>query len=196
MTEKHNPTKWHERIWQYYPIHYHPQDYHKLVKWWLDKIPPLGNRILEVGCFSSLAIIHLKHKYPEKTIMGMDINPLVCHFARTRIFYYQMDIIIYDGDGFNIKSTDKYFDVIFHDGLAEHFDEEDRIRLLKEHLRVAKYVLVVVPTKESYYPNTGYGDERWEDKEYWSKFMNDNFILKEEFNEEGHYGCILGGLKE
>ena len=109
------------------------------------------------------------------------------------------DIPVYCEDGFNlIGFKDKNKDCIFSDGLAEHFDTEDRVKLLTEHLRVAKKVLIIVPTNVCLDDGIGgYGDEQSISYENWSQFMNKYFIVEEEFANEdkNHYGCILRDIK-
>ncbi|MDP2672024.1 MAG: class I SAM-dependent methyltransferase [Candidatus Daviesbacteria bacterium] len=192
----HDPSKWADKLWRYYPIDYHPRNYHRLTSWWLDKIPLLGDRILEVGCWSSLALIWLKKEFPDKFVMGVDINELVVHFAQTRVFFWEADVPIFCADGFNLKDfNDQEFDVIFHDGLAEHFGEEERVRLLKEHLRVAKNVLFTVPLACSL-GKGGYGDELKITEDGWESFTRKYFIVEETFKNEHSWGAIIVGVHD
>ena len=203
VVHSHNPENWALKLWRYYPIDYNPDNFHSNTSWWLDKIPKLGNEIMEVGTWSGLAIIWLRLNFPEKDIIGLDINLQVVHSAKTRVYYSGLDIPVYLGDGFNLEGfEDKSKDVIFHDGLIEHFTLEERIKLLTEHLRVAKYVLFTLPTKSCYVPNTGYGDELWESKEFWIDFVSNNFIIKKDennndeiFEKNGCIGFIIEGVK-
>lgn len=189
----HDPSRWHNKVWRYYPIYYSPEEYHKLTSWWLDKIPSLGDKIMEVGCWSALALMWLKLKFPEKDIVGIDINKAVVHFARTRAYYLFLDVPIYCEDGFDLSHfPDQSKDVIFHDGLVEHFSEEERTALLNEHLRVAKKVLFCVPTIDCYVEGKGYGDEKWETEDYWKEYAITNFEVLEFLQQEkGKIGFII-----
>lgn len=159
MRQKHNPSRWHERIWKYNPIDYSPEQYYTSNKILIDTIIKLGDKILEIGCGTALTSIYLKLMYPFKDIDVGDINDRVVHMARTRIFYFKLPIGIAKMDTFNLSYADNTLDVIFSEGLYEHYDEEDNHKMLKEHLRVAKHVVIQVPLKESLVPGTGYGDE-------------------------------------
>lgn len=197
MTHQHNPKDWHKNIWKYFPIDYSPDGYHELTKHWLDKIPALGDKIMDVGCHTGLALIWLKLNYPEKDITGIDINQTVVHFARTRVFLFQKDIPIYWGDGFNLSAyADKSKDVIFHTGLLEHFSEQERIQMLKEQLRVAKYVLFTVPTDKALEEEGGYGDEIKFSFSGWESLIKNNFLVREIFGDEKEFACVLEGVKE
>lgn len=62
------------------------------------------------------------------------------------------------GDAFNIKYPDSHFDMSLSDGLLEHFEnDEDKKKLLAEHIRVSKkYIVVSLPSTT--FSNTLY---RW-----------------------------------
>ncbi len=199
MTTLHDPSRWGDKLWSYYPINYHPDLFHNLTSWWLDKVPLLGDKIMEVGCWSALSLIWLKKNFPNKDIIGVDVNGMVVHSARTRAFYNGVDVPIYRGDGFNLAPFgDKTKDILFSDGLVEHFDEPERIKLMTEHLRVAKKVLFVVPVAEGLVEGTGYGDERKLTFQQWSEFTQKYFVVEEEFTNDPkeHYACIIRGEKQ
>src|SRR3990167_5263937 len=50
--------------------------------------------------------------------------------------------------------------LVFHQGLIEHFNYENIIRMLREQLRVAKYVVFSVPSLNYIFPKGLRGDER------------------------------------
>ncbi len=58
------------------------------------------------------------------------------------------------GDAFALPFSDRSFDVVFHQGLLEHFRKEDATKLLIENIRVLKpdgYLLVDVPQRYHIY---------------------------------------------
>lgn len=65
------------------------------------------------------------------------------------------DVIILGGDTFRLPFRDGSFDVVFHQGLLEHFRKPQAQALLEENIRVIKrggYLLVDVPQR--YHPYT------------------------------------------
>ncbi len=201
----HNPDKWHEKIWNYYPITYNPEAYHHLIKWWLDLVPKYGDKIVEVGPYSGLALIWLKLTFPKKDVIGCEINPVVLHMAKTRAYYWLVDVPIYQEDGFKLPFADKSKDVLFSGGLYEHFNEEERKKMIIEHLRVAKYVIFSVPTNEALEDGGGYGDEISLTKQQWISWTNthfkivrtDNYLdIYEIYEKKGEICFVLEGVKE
>ncbi len=100
---------------------------------------------------------------------GRDSIPLLAHGARV----YQLDyaenslrilkrladedhlpVTIIGGDTFSLPFRDETFDVVFHQGLLEHFRHLQAQALLKENIRVLKrggYLLVDVPQRYHLY---------------------------------------------
>jgi ubiquinone/menaquinone biosynthesis C-methylase UbiE len=61
---------------------------------------------------------------------------------------------IVQGDAFSLPFPDSTFDVVFHQGLLEHFREDDAQKLLSENVRVLKqggFLLVDVPQRYHIY---------------------------------------------
>ncbi|MDO8623136.1 MAG: class I SAM-dependent methyltransferase [archaeon] len=197
----HDYSNWAYKLLEYYPINYDPNIYKNKCSWWIEKIPNIADKIMSVGSWSGLAEIWIKLNFPEKDVVCTEINPVVCHFLKTRLYFFNLlnKIPVYVEDGFDLKGfPDKCKDLIFHDGLLEHFEESDRIKLLTENLRVAKKVLVIVPTSACLDSDDGgYGDERSYSETLWSEFMHSYFVVEEEFSnkENNHYGCILTDVK-
>ncbi len=66
----------------------------------------------------------------------------------------KVDVNMIGGDAFRLPFDDGSFDVVFHQGLLEHFRENDALRLLKENVRVLKkggLLLVDVPQRYHVY---------------------------------------------
>ena len=204
----HDHSRWGDKLWRYYPVNYDPNHYHSLVKWWLDLVPKYGDKIMEIGPYSGLALIWLKQNFPEKDIVGVEINPIVKHYIETRLYFFQLlgKVPIYQHDAMDLSAfPDKSKDCIFSGGLYEHFPEEERIKMIKEHLRVAKYVICEVPIAEVLVEGTGYGDEIPLTVSEWEKFMFDNFkVVKldsyydiyEYHAHNGSVAFVLEGVKD
>jgi SAM-dependent methyltransferase len=81
--------------------------------------------ILEVGC-SNGGWIRLFCKLHNLKGFGLD----TCAFGNHNGFKFK------EGDARNIPYADNSFDIVISLGLAEHFNKEERIKVLKEQVRV------------------------------------------------------------
>ena len=109
-----------------------------------------GKRILEVGAGTGRdsfamseegAIVYVLDYSPPAVKIIQDLNEHVDH---------RISPIL--GDTFSIPARDGSFDIVYHQGLLEHFD--DPIELLKENARVLKdngLLLIDVPQRYHYY---------------------------------------------
>jgi len=100
---------------------------------------------------------------------GRDSIPLLAHGARVYQLDYaenslrilkhladenQLPVTIVGGDTFRLPFQDETFDVVFHQGLLEHFRHAQAQALLRENIRVLKrggYLLVDVPQRYHIY---------------------------------------------
>ena len=75
----------------------------------------------------------------------------------------------------------KEFDVIFSNGVLEHFNDDDIKKILKNELEQASFVIVGIPTTFFNQNEALYGDERFLKLSYWRKiFKSCNAIILEE----------------
>jgi ubiquinone/menaquinone biosynthesis C-methylase UbiE len=111
-----------------------------------------GKRILEIGAGT-----------------GRDSFPLVAYGAKiVQLDYSENSLLILNnlakerhlsvgivgGDAFRLPFRDNTFDVVFHQGLLEHFRKREAEELLKENIRVVKpggFLLVDVPQRYHLY---------------------------------------------
>ena len=59
------------------------------------------------------------------------------------------------------------FDVSFSNGVLEHFSDEEIIKTLKKQMKIAKTVIVGIPTRYFDDDEAMYGDERFMDLNFW-----------------------------
>jgi len=107
-----------------------------------------GEKILEVGIGSALGVIYLATL--GKEVVGVDCYPKVITLAKQRAKQFGVEPSFFLADARNLPFKDWSFDVVLHEGLLEHFDYEDRMSILREHLRVAEHIVVDVPTVKSW----------------------------------------------
>lgn len=117
------------------------------------------NTIIEVGIGTGKMTKTVK-KISGKHIrtIGVDISEKLLQQAKEdepSSNFVQADTFILPFSNKNRQHT-----LIFHQGLIEHFNYENIIRMLREQLRVAKYVIFSVPSLNYIFPKGLRGDER------------------------------------
>lgn len=109
-------------------------------------------RILEAGCGTGRFCCLLAKNFPSATILGIDISDNALKIAESMRLSFGFDNISFKkGDLFSIDFPDNYFDVVFNEGVIEHFSLDGNPTYkdaLKEMVRVAKpggKIIVAVP---------------------------------------------------
>lgn len=133
----------------------------------------LGGQALEVGCGSGRACIAYGGLSKER-VVGVDIEPGVVKLAQEvgKKLSSGLNVEFMYGDGFFLPFANKTFNTAFSSGVLEHYSDEDIIKLLREQARVARYIIIQVPTlhfREIH--RVGYGDERWLNKFQWIELI-------------------------
>lgn len=111
---------------------------------------PVGKLVLEVGAGSGRDAVSLAKAGAD--VLTLDYVP--GSLALTRMVAHEASVAVdpIGGDALNAPFADDTFDLIFHQGLLEHF--RDPLPLLRENLRILKpggYLLVDVPQTFHYY---------------------------------------------
>ena len=97
-------------------------------------------------------------------------------------------------DGFELPFRDSSFDVTFHQGLLEHFDDEQIAALLSEQLRVSRSVVFSVPNR--FYKRKDFGDERLLSKAEWEWILAKFRVVESRcYHKSGVRPKWLFGLK-
>ena len=72
---------------------------------------------------------------------------------------------------FELNYKKQEFDVSFSNGVLEHFSDEDIIKTLKKQMKIAKYVIVGIPTQYFDDSEAMYGDERFLKLNFWRQII-------------------------
>lgn len=107
-----------------------------------------GLKILEVGAGTGRDS-WLLAKYGAQSYA---LDYATTKMIRKRYYSDTLQLICIQADGENLPFRDNYFDVVFSQGLIEHFREPEK--LIKEQIRVLKkqgYMIIDVPQKYSLY---------------------------------------------
>lgn len=111
-----------------------------------------GKRILEVGAGTGRDSLPLIERGAE--IYQLDYSEPALKIMKRIADENKMDVKILGGDTFHLPFKDGTFDVVFHQGLLEHFRVPEAEALLKENIRVIKHgglLLVDVPQRYHIY---------------------------------------------
>lgn len=126
-----------------------------------------AKRILEVGAGTGTMSIFLSQL--GRSVVTLDNDPQLIELARQTKDQLGGRNEIVPGDALHLPFPDNSFDLVFHQGLLEHFSDEQIRGLIREHLRVAPVVLVSVPN--NFYPRKDFGDERLMSKRQWEQIL-------------------------
>jgi len=111
-----------------------------------------GKRVLEVGAGTGRDSFPLIEYGAEVVQLDYSVNSLQILRGLSEELHVQTNIV--GGDTFQLPFRNETFDVVFHQGLLEHFRHPQALALLKENIRVLKpggYLLVDVPQRYHLY---------------------------------------------
>lgn len=110
-----------------------------------------ARRVLEIGCGSTIDSCRLASQSSAE-FHALDAAPSAILLARRVGRHFSGDVHLHIGDAFSSPFPDGSFDVVFHQGLLEHF--EDPRPLLTENIRLLRpggFLVVDVPQRFSLY---------------------------------------------
>lgn len=131
-------------------------------------------RVLEVGAGTGRMSVFLSHLGMEA--VGLDRDEALVARARQVNAALNGRASFLCGDAFALPFPADAFDLAFHQGLLEHFDDAAIVALLREQLRVAPLVALSVPNR--HYRRRDVGDERHLSRARWEALLGDFRLLE------------------
>lgn len=117
----------------------------------LNKVTELKDKkILEVGAGTGRDSFQLAHE--QASVYVLDYSPQALNILKKLNDQTEERVYLIQGDALKIPVPDDTFDIIFHQGLMEHF--KDPMPLMQEHFRILKkdgLLLVDVPQRYHIY---------------------------------------------
>ena len=145
--------------------------------YYMEKIIELNpSSVLEVGCGPGTRCVFLS--YLGIKTKAIDIDEEIIKQVNVYNKKFRGSVLTGVEDAFKLPYEDKEFDVIFNAGFLEHFLDPDKIKLVKEFTRVAKYYIFMVPNKN--YRLRPYGNEDLLTKNQWDNILCDFEIIESE----------------
>jgi len=168
----------------HYFYHYTTRAYEFIVRWSDGRDV---DRLVEVGCGSCLAPISVKLSQPWKEIVACDVSKEVVNFALQRCRHWRVEVSLVVCDARWLPFRRGSFHSALSEGLLEHWDEPDRVRMVREMGRVADRVVVDLPINQrDPGVESGYGDEFLSGTtKYWTRlFEGTGMEVVEEYVRE------------
>jgi SAM-dependent methyltransferase len=82
--------------------------------------PPLGGRVLEVGCGRGIALPVLAERLRPTELIGVDIDPMLVAIARRRMHASGMEVAVLQGDVRDLPFDHACFDLVIDFGTCYH----------------------------------------------------------------------------
>ena len=134
-------------------------------------------RVLEAGCGSGIMSVFFSKRGIQCVAADRD-REVLNHAQKTnetlggRVRFMEQDI-------FRSSFRDNEFDVVFSQGVLEHFSDEQIRKTIAEQLRLAPKVWASVPCK--FYNHRDFGDERLLTELEWRKLLNGPWNVRTEY---------------
>ncbi len=126
--------------------------------------------ILEVGCGSGITSVYLS-SLGYKAV-GVDSDPDQIKLARWIAKKKKCRALFKIDDIRTLKHTKNHFDVIFSNGVMEHFSDAEIVAMVNLHLSTAKYVIISVPSDYFTKKQRIFGNERFMNAERWRTILS------------------------
>ncbi|MDD5527539.1 MAG: class I SAM-dependent methyltransferase [Patescibacteria group bacterium] len=131
-----------------------------------------SGRILEIGCGSGASLAFLGSL--GYSVSGIDSDVNMIRIAKEVVGFSNNKVDIRVGDLFNWPDEIGFQDLVFSNGVLEHFSNERIVEAIQYCLSKSETVIISVPT--NYFSNSQriHGDERFLSVKFWKKIINDS----------------------
>jgi SAM-dependent methyltransferase len=83
-------------------------------------LPPVGGRVLEVGCGRGIALPVLAERLRPASLVGVDVDPALVAIARRQMSASALDVTVLEGDVRELPFDDGSFDLVIDFGTCYH----------------------------------------------------------------------------
>lgn len=153
--------------------------------WIIQQYIPQGGKLLEVGFGSGTTAVLLSDLGYQVT--AIDINTELVDRMRQNYADWVRSgrLNVQKGDAFALPYLDKQFDLAYHQGVLEHFLDDQILLALREQARVARWVIFDVPNKRLGVQH--FGDERLLPLDHWRGLIRQaGLTLVSEYGRDVH----------
>jgi len=136
--------------------------------------------ILEAGCGSAANSIFLANNQRKVTCLDKDNKMLELAKKNSKNFYNKP--LFMNKNISELENKDGNFDVSFSHGVLEHYRDKEIINLINKQLKVAKHIIISIPSNFFRQEQAINGDERFMSKNKWKQLIRKtNGTLAEDF---------------
>ena len=137
--------------------------------------------ILEAGCGSGITSIYLNSLGYKVT--GIDADPDMIRLAKSIAKKRKCSVRFQRDNIKTLRHTKDHFDIIFSNGVMEHFTNAEIVAIVNRHLLAADYVVISIPSDYFTKKQQIFGNERFLSAERWQKILSKtNSVRVEEFS--------------
>ena len=131
-----------------------------------------NGKILEVGSGTGIVCSQLASEGFDVT--GIDVNEHIIKLAKEleREYFVERKVKYIKKSMFELDFQEKEFDLAYSVGVLEHFDDNMIMDTIKQQLRIAKKVIIVIPTRWFDDDETLHGDDRFLTLKHWRNMIN------------------------
>ena len=109
--------------------------------------------ILELGCGPGYIARRITERVPTRKLVVVDSNPTMIELSKRVLRGLDCDVEFLEADFFQMDVSEE-FDLVYSNGVVEHFDTATRARLLgihADHVGHGGYCIIHVPTPTLFY---------------------------------------------
>ena len=143
------------------------------------------DRILEIG--TGTGMLSAICSYTASLTVTLDNDAQVLSQAMRFYESARAKVQLVRGDAFSLPFRDGSFDVVFSQGVLEHWSDADMLRSVREQVRVARVALISIPSR--FYPRIGrfgpglIGNERWLSARRWKELLDEFHVETQHYSD-------------